>query len=221
MNKELIISETEQFINDEIFYIQIEYGEKETANERFYLNTVKRLTKAYSLYKKNNIFKNDYILALRDFLITFDVSVRINQNEFLKNNKFGISFDDVERKYFASYQLSFDVNEKFVKEAFLREIQNKKSGNDNDNLTTDPMILNLTGYSKFKSLGQKLAVYGALNTPEGFTTLVSLPTGGGKSLITQTIAFQKEGLTIVIVPTVSLAIDQERVTKEIIKRDNK
>ena len=68
MNKELIISETEQFINDEIFYIQIEYGEKETANERFYLNTAKRLTKAYSLYKKNNIFKNDYILALRDFL---------------------------------------------------------------------------------------------------------------------------------------------------------
>ena len=186
MNKELIISETEQFINDEIFYIQIEYGEKETANERFYLNTAKRLTKAYSLYKKNNIFKNDYILALRDFLITFDVSVRINQDEFLKNNKYGISFDDVECKYFASYQLSFDVNEKFVKEAFLREIQNKKSGNDNDNLTTDPMILNLTGYSKFKSLGQKLAVYGALNTPEGFTTLVSLPTGGGKSLITQT-----------------------------------
>ena len=46
MNKELIISETEQFINDEIFYIQIEYGEKETANERFYLNTAKRLTKA-------------------------------------------------------------------------------------------------------------------------------------------------------------------------------
>lgn len=221
MNKELIISETEQFINDEIFYIQIEYGEKETANERFYLNTVKRLTKAYSLYKKNNIFKNDYILALRDFLITFDVSVRINQDEFLKNNKFGIAFDDVERKYFASYQLSFDVNEKFVKEAFLRGIQNKKSGNDNDNLTTDPMILNLTGYSKFKSLDQKLAVYGALNTPEGFTTLVSLPTGGGKSLITQTIAFQKEGLTIVIVPTVSLALDQERVTKEVIKRDNK
>lgn len=221
MNKELIISETEQFINDEIFYIQIEYGEKETANERFYLNTVKRLTKAYSLYKKNNIFKNDYILALRDFLIIFDVSVRINQDEFLKNNKFGIAFDDVERKYFASYKLSFDVNEKFSQRGFFKGIQNKKSGNDNDNLTTDPMILNLTGYSKFKSLDQKLAVYGALNTPEGFTTLVSLPTGGGKSLITQTIAFQKEGLTIVIVPTVSLALDQERVTKEVIKRDNK
>ena len=155
---------------------------------------------------------------LRDFLITFDVSVRINQDEFLKNNKYGISFDDVECKYFASYQLSFDVNEKFVKEAFLRKIQNKKSGNDN--LATDPMILNLTGYSKFKSLDQKLAVYGALNTPEGFTTLISLTTGGGKSLITQTIAFQKEGLTIVIVPTVSLAIDQERVTKEVIKRDH-
>ena len=43
MNKELIISETEQFINDEIFYIQIEYGEKETANERVLLEYRKKV----------------------------------------------------------------------------------------------------------------------------------------------------------------------------------
>lgn len=67
-------------------------------------------------------------------------------------------------------------------------------------------------------MDQKLAVYGALNAPEGYTVLVSLPTGGGKSLVTQTISYQKDGLTIVIVPTISLAIDQKRVTKKVIKR---
>lgn len=221
MNKELIISEAEQFINDEIPYIPIEFGTKDTANDRFYLNTVKRLMNAYLLYKKSSIFRNDYILVLRDFLIIFDASVRINQAEFIKNNDFGISYDEVQHKYFASYQLPSNVNEKFVREAFLRGIQSRESSNVNENLITDSMILRLTGYSKFKSLDQKLAVYGALNTPDGFTTLVSLPTGGGKSLITQTVSYQKEGLTIVIVPTVSLAIDQERVTKDIIKRENK
>lgn len=45
-----------------------------------------------------------------------------------------------------------------------------------------------------------------------------LQTGGGKSLVTQTISYQKDGLTIVIVPTISLAIDQKRVTKKVIKR---
>jgi len=51
--------------------------------------------------------------------------------------------------------------------------------------------------------------------PDGYTTLVALPTGGGKSLITQTMAYQKkDGLTITVVPTVSLAMDQVRVAKE-------
>ena len=54
--------------------------------------------------------------------------------------------------------------------------------------------------------------------PEGYTALVSLPTGGGKSLITQTMAYQKkDGLTITVVPTVSLAMDQVRVAKDNIR----
>lgn len=44
-----------------------------------------------------------------------------------------------------------------------------------------------------------------------------MPTGGGKSLITQVLGYEKKGLSIVIVPTVSLAIDQERVARENIK----
>ena len=48
----------------------------------------------------------------------------------------------------------------------------------------------------------------ALTLPNGHTLLISLPTGGGKSLVTQLLASVSEGLTVVIVPTVALALDQ-------------
>ena len=62
-----------------------------------------------------------------------------------------------------------------------------------------------------------MCVYGALNTPAGYTTLISMPTGGGKSLVTQAVSYKENGLSIVIVPTVSLAIDQKRVARKNIK----
>lgn len=222
MNKELIIYQVEQYINDEISSIHIEYEMANDSKKKFYLKTVKRLVKARTLYQMDDVYKNDYIMALRDYLITYDVAVRIKNDEFLKGNLFGISFDEVDLKYFVSYLLPTNINEKFVKEAFTKGEDTQRFVEE-ANLVTDPMILELTGhkYRRFKSLDQKLAVYGALNTPDGYTTLVSLPTGGGKSLITQTISYQKEGLTIVIVPTVSLAIDQERVTKDLINRTTK
>ena len=87
------------------------------------------------------------------------------------------------------------------------------------NLTTDSLIYSVTGFKQFKTMSQKMAVYGALNTPGGYTTLVSLPTGGGKSLITQMMAYQSDGLTVVVVPTISLADDQLIAAKQVIKRN--
>ena len=61
-----------------------------------------------------------------------------------------------------------------------------------------------------------------MNTPEGYTTLICMPTGGGKSLVTQTVAYShKTSLTIVVVPTVSLAIDQARAAALNIKSPTK
>ena len=85
------------------------------------------------------------------------------------------------------------------------------------NLITNSYIRELTGFKSFKSNEQKLAVTGALRTPEGYTTLVSMTTGGGKSLITQTVSYQGDGLTLVIVPTISLMMDQYSNAKNIIK----
>ncbi len=63
-------------------------------------------------------------------------------------------------------------------------------------------------FKVYKSFEIKTAVHTALNLPDGHTLLASLPTGAGKSLITQMVSYYSDGLTIVVVPTVALAIDQ-------------
>ena len=72
----------------------------------------------------------------------------------------------------------------------------------------DGLLRRVTVYQNYRSCEQKLAVHTALGLPWGDTLLVSLPTGGGKSLVTQMLAGAGEGLTLVIVPTVALALDQ-------------
>ena len=77
----------------------------------------------------------------------------------------------------------------------------------------DPFFKDVTGYPHYASAGQREAVRGALLLPPGETLMVNLPTGTGKSLVGQVPALldAKDGsITIFIVPTVSLAIDQER-----------
>lgn len=217
MNKQEITVRIEMLINGEISSDEIIIENSKDPIDAFYWKTIRRLLGAYGKYVGNARYKNDYIMALRDYLIVFDESVRISEDLFLEDNEFGISLDPVEHKYFASLCVPDGINEKFLKEAFIKGSKTEIVEYD-ANLVADSKIVELTGYTRFKTLDQKIAVYGALNTPEGYTSLISLPTGGGKSLITQTISYQKDGLTIVVVPTVSLALDQERVTKEIIKR---
>lgn len=72
----------------------------------------------------------------------------------------------------------------------------------------DLLLQTHTIFRSYKSFEQKLAVRTALSLPPGHTLLLSLPTGGGKSLVTQLLAATGEGLTLVIVPTVALALDQ-------------
>lgn len=77
----------------------------------------------------------------------------------------------------------------------------------------DSILSSCTKFQYYKNFEQKLAVHTALNLPGGHTLLVSLPTGGGKSLITQVLASKTDGLTLVIVPTVALALDQYHAAK--------
>lgn len=189
------------------------------ASELFEIKTAKRLKRAFDLYSVNRCYYGDFLLAFRNYLLVLQVHTLLERIDIPADNGFGIAKDYQSNKYFASYQSPVYVNSSFVETVFMHKKTNQSSQNDTD-LHTDPFIRSLTGYKYFKSTAQKLAVYGALNTPDGYTTLVSLPTGGGKSLITQTMSYQRDGLTIVVVPTVSLAIDQVRVAKEIIRSEN-
>jgi ATP-dependent DNA helicase RecQ len=66
------------------------------------------------------------------------------------------------------------------------------------------------GHTAWQSMAQKEAVWMALNAPPRSTTLIALPTGAGKSLCFQVLPHFGTGLTIVVVPTVALALDQTR-----------
>lgn len=86
----------------------------------------------------------------------------------------------------------------------------------------DP-FLEMLGHTQYRSIGQRAAARSALTTPAGGTLAVSLATGEGKSLIFQLIAKvgfatsaqpSEDGLTLVVTPTVALAIDHENAALE-------
>jgi ATP-dependent DNA helicase RecQ len=87
----------------------------------------------------------------------------------------------------------------------------------------DPFIRDATGFVNYSSPGQREAVRAAFLIPEGDTLLVNLPTGSGKSLVGYAPALvQREvgHLTIFVVPTVSLALDQERAMQCLFRQND-
>lgn len=187
--------------------------------DAFLYKSAKRLMIAYDKFRTGQAGADCFLISLRNYLLVFQNEITITNDEVLKNNEYGI-IKNAAGNYYAVSDLPSYVDSDFVEQAFQRKgVPQIQINSEGIFLGTNAFIYRLTGYNSFKSLEQKLAVYGALDTPDGYTTLVSLPTGGGKSLITQSMAYQNDGLTIVIVPTVSLAIDQVRNAKNNIKHN--
>ncbi|MBX9602402.1 MAG: DEAD/DEAH box helicase [Bryobacteraceae bacterium] len=87
----------------------------------------------------------------------------------------------------------------------------------------DPFIRDATGFESYSSPGQREAVRAAFLIPERDTLVVNLPTGSGKSLVGQapTLVYREEGhLTLFVVPTVALALDQERAMRALFRRQD-
>lgn len=84
-----------------------------------------------------------------------------------------------------------------------------------EQLPAEP-YLRLLHYPFWQSQAQKEATWMMLKAGPGSTSLVALPTGSGKSLCFQTVARFSTGVTIVVVPTVALAIDQWRSAQDVL-----
>lgn len=78
-------------------------------------------------------------------------------------------------------------------------------------IPVDPFLDGVPGISHYRNGAQREAVLAALRCPPGGVLHVVLPTGTGKSLVglARAIAAPR-GTTVVILPTIALAIDQER-----------
>lgn len=220
MDKEYIVREIEKIINNEQSNIAWDSVPKTTSMLDEYLKNVAiRLAKTYEKYVEGECGAAEYLIALRSFMLSYQVPIRFEEaNTFQDLDQYGIYCDVSGRKYYAVYDTpQYVPRKKFVSDAFVDINSTIPERKSKYNLKTNAFIERMTGFKYFKSLEQKLCVFGALNTPKAYTTLVSLPTGGGKSLVTQVLGYENKGLSIVIVPTVSLAIDQERAARDNIK----
>lgn len=184
-----------------------------------------RMINAYQRFMSNQTFEKqiEFECSLRNFLLYLKTSVTIKGYNLLTPNRFGLKVNYSNNSIYANFELPNYVNETFVRTTFDNQ-QVQKVADDTAIKAVNPYIYKLTKqkFRTFKSIEQQLAVMGALRVPAGYTAMVAMSTGGGKSLITQTVSYQYDNsLTIIIVPTISLMLDQQRNASSIIKPDNK
>ena len=88
-----------------------------------------------------------------------------------------------------------------------------KTVREDGRCSVDPFIEAVTGFKDYSSPGQREAVRASFLIPPGETLIVNLPTGSGKSLVGHAPALvhkQEGNLTLFVVPTIALAIDQAK-----------
>jgi superfamily II DNA helicase RecQ len=87
----------------------------------------------------------------------------------------------------------------------------------------DPFLGEASGFTHYVSPGQREAVRSALLLPPGETLIVGLPTGSGKSFVAQAPVLAnglESGLTICVVPTTALVLDQARQMTELLRKQH-
>ncbi|MFC8244009.1 protein DpdF [Streptomyces chartreusis] len=90
-----------------------------------------------------------------------------------------------------------------------------------DNTPADPFWTHVSGYRHYLSRGQQQAARSLAMMPPGETAIVCLPTGHGKTpvaLAASLLAAAHGGVSVLVVPTVVLAIDMERRIRSLLGR---
>ncbi|HRR76931.1 MAG TPA: DEAD/DEAH box helicase [Ruminococcus sp.] len=188
--------------------------------EQYRFSAACRMLLYWFRYRSGSITKTDFYSSLRSFLLVWNTDL-VLPDLHIETNHYGLIQNHSTGNVIVNYDTPQYLTDRFLKAAYMQEASAETSASSVQyDLSTNPFVASLTGFTQYKSMAQKLAVTGALKTPDGYTTLIAMLTGGGKSLVTQTVSYQKrDGLTLVIVPTISLMLDQERNAKSIIHSD--
>lgn len=99
-----------------------------------------------------------------------------------------------------------------------RSVFQLKKRNNFEPILSDP-FLHITGRKSYRSRSQRDAIRSILSAPKDSTLVINLPTGTGKSFCAQLPALLEKksyGVTVVVVPTIALAMDQERAMNEFV-----
>lgn len=203
----------EWFFNSENAVDPVFDSNKKIALAKRVIDSYKRLI--HSFLKDSTEFE----CSLRNYLLSFNTDILIPDYLPSDNNKFGLAFNSSLGRVYANYALPDYINKEFVHTVYNGISENKDNDKAEGIKVVNSFVYQLTNekFKQYKSIEQQLAVSGALKVPDGYTALVAMSTGGGKSLITQTVSYQKKhSLTLIIVPTISLMIDQHRNAVEII-----
>lgn len=201
MNSKSAIAELEKNLADISTLLKMQ----EAAKSRYVIGFIRRVVQ----FKCGEASAKDMCLNIRDLVLILG-RVKLTEKIYKTVKEYGTEFDLVcENDFQVSCLLHIPEwlePHQYIKDVYaLRpddsiELESTSSG--------DAILEKHTGFNAYKSFEQKVAVHTSLNLPAGHTLLISLPTGGGKSLVTQLLASSSEGLTVVIVPTVALALDQ-------------
>lgn len=163
----------------------------------------------YKQYNSGKIGPKDLLIFIRDFVL------------FMGRFKFPRLISDVVERYgdelgvVVAQDGAIDVVERCPKNLkdnkhFIQQVYELGSEEfcKRKESSGDAYLCRFTKFKNYRSLEQKIAVHSAIELPDDHTLMISLPTGGGKSLITQLLSVVEQKLTLVVVPTVSLAKDQ-------------
>lgn len=201
MNSKSAIAELEKNLADTSTLLKMQ----EAARSRYVIGFIRRIVQ----FKSDEASAKDLCLNIRDIVLVLG-RVKLTEKLYSVVREYGAEFDLVCEndlqvsclhhipEWLEPHQYIKDVYALCYDDSI--EPEHASSG--------DAILAKHTGFIAYKSFEQKVAVHTALDLPNGHTLLISLPTGGGKSLVTQLLASVSEGLTVVIVPTVALALDQ-------------
>ncbi len=181
-----------------------------------YLNQILEQEKEYQPNPSIRFFKKDVEFISEECWDYFSLQSIISSNDVVVKLK--------SPNTYVSRQL-IKINEKILSQNKISEID-RRAWLDNylvkrdfsvplDEFLEEKIIRTKMPFKNYFSSAQRKALSAVLNMRSGSTLIVNLPTGGGKSLLFQAPLLLDEnlGLILVVVPTTSLALDQERRIK--------